>query len=192
MNKLRLPLVASGIASLSLAAGAVHASTLELDVNGDAARIHGSWASETTSLTFDAGALHHQDFGTHVQAGLHLVDSAMGGTDSPLHAGVGGRLVAIEDDFVGLDGQALAVGGFFRYVFPEYNRLGVAGSLYFAPDVITFGDLEQYVATEFRVQYHVLRQADVYLGVRNIRGDYAGAGDHSLETGLHLGVHIEF
>lgn len=187
MNHLRLLCL-----SLILAAPAAQATTAELDLNDDAVRVDVRWESSSNSLEFGGGLLHHKDNGTLTYGSVHLVDIASGGDSDALQAGLGGKFVLLQEDRIDEDGQAAAIGGFFRYTFPNYNRLGIAGSLYFAPSILSFGDLDRYVEADVRVQYNVLRKADIYLGVRNVNVDFGALGEGSVETGVHLGVHLEF
>lgn len=177
---------ALALASLLLAAPA-QASTLDVNLNGDVVR--GAFAFPAFgNLTADVGLLHHQDDGDVIHFGLHLVDEA--GAGESLIAGLGGRVVAL--DATGLDGQVIALGGFFRYTLPDYNRVGFSGHLYFGPDVIAFGDTSRYFEVAVRAQYNVLRQGHVYLGYRNIKADFELGPEVTIDSGLHVGLLVEF
>ena len=43
-----------------------------------------------------------------------------------------------------------------------------------------------------RVGYSVLRDGDVYLGVRRIQAEYDGLTRFKLDSGLHVGFEIRF
>lgn len=171
-----------------------HADSLSLDLNDDAARI--SWASlrEPRNIRFDASLLHHQDRGNVVSGGFHITGNAA--TQSrPINAGLGGRLYwAGSDSSISgdRDGFALAVGGFFEAKVPNYDRLGFGGHVYFAPDVLAFGDMKQLSDISFFGSYSVLRQGDIYLGIRNVKADYSGLGDFTFDTGVHVGFTLNF
>jgi len=171
-----------------LLAGTAQASTFDVNLNSDVVGLQATFPSTWGDLTWDVGLLHHRDDGDVVHVGLVLVDEASAGED--LIAGLGGRLVTI--DATNLNGQAIALGGFFRYTFPQYNRIGIAGSAYFAPDVLAFGDTSQYIEVDLRVQYNLLRRGNIYLGVRSVKADFGPLPTASIDSGAHIGIRIEF
>ena len=75
---------------------------------------------------------------------------------------------------------------------PTYDRVGFGGHVYYAPDVLGFGDVDDLVDISARVTWSVLREGDVYLGVRNVKGDFGNRGEATLDTGLHIGFILNF
>ena len=179
------------LSTVLLATPAVQAETLQLDVNDDAARLAYAWPVAGEKLRADVGWLHHQETGNLVHAGLHLVDFAAAGA-SPLRAGLGGKLVYVDADQPSSRGGALALGGFFDYTLPGYDRLGFGGQVYFAPDVLGLSDVESYREIGAHVRYNLLREADIYLGLRSVQGEFDGAPDVTFDTGLHIGIALNF
>ena len=166
-------------------------SLIDLNLSDDAVRASFATRLGNEGLQVGAGWLHQQDKGDVVHLGLHLVDAAAdNGAD--LTAGIGTRLYFVDADSAQRDGSALAIGGFVRYVFPEYNRFSVGGHLYFAPDVVAFGDLNRYSEIEARVSYNVLRDADVYIGVRSARARFEPDGSVNFNSGLLFGIQMRF
>ena len=166
-------------------------SLIDLNLSDDAVRASFATRLGDGGLQAGAGWLHQQDKGDIVHLGLHLVDAAANsGTD--LTAGIGTRLFFVDADNAQLDGSAVAIGGFVRYVFPEYNRFSVGAHLYFAPDVVAFGDLNRYNEIEARISYNVLRDADVYIGARSARARFEQGGSISFNSGLLLGIQMRF
>ncbi len=123
--------------------------------------------------------------------GVHLVDFATTGSD-PLQVGVGGRFFFINPDGPGGNGTALGVGGFARYTLPEYNRIALSGHAYFAPNIVAFGNADRFFEYAFRVEYNILRQANVYVGYRHVSTDFSGGPTLTMDTGLHVGLRITF
>ncbi|CAN5174298.1 hypothetical protein BH24PSE2_BH24PSE2_19660 [soil metagenome] len=186
--------VPAGILAAMIAAAAapgVLANSLQLDVNDDAARLGYAWLAAGDEVSLDVGALHHQDTGNLLHAGLHLVDFAYGGATT-LRAGLGGKLFLIDADQGNSSGGALGLGGFVDYTFPDYDRLGAGGQIYFAPDVLGLSDVESYREISAYVRYNVLRSADVYLGLRNLHAEFNDARDVTFDSGLHIGIRLEF
>jgi hypothetical protein len=75
---------------------------------------------------------------------------------------------------------------------PRYNRFAVSGELYWAPDLLTGGDADEYVDGTVRVGYSVTRQADVYVGARYVSADYDNRPSIKFDTGLHAGFNLRF
>lgn len=173
-------------------AAAAPASELNLNVNDDAARLTFAWpALAREKLQFDAGWLHHQDRGDVGHFGLHLVDLASTGR-YPVTGGLGAKAFYVSSDDLDRDGFVLGLGGFLEYTFPQYNRFSVSGHVYVGPDVLAFGDADQYREIEGRVSYNVLREADIYLGLRYLNTEFDDGRDTNIDNGTHVGVELRF
>lgn len=178
----------SMIAGLAFAGGA-GASELNFNVSDDAAKVNYA-SSGSGGSQVDFGLLHNDDGDVYVgHLGLHLVDNA-GAESNPLKVGLGGKLTFLDSDFQ--SGSALALGAFARYNFPSANRFALAGSLYYAPDVIAFDDLSRYLEYDIRAEYEVLRNASIYLGYRNLEVEVESGADAELDDGLHFGMRFVF
>ncbi|MFK7888428.1 MAG: YfaZ family outer membrane protein [Gammaproteobacteria bacterium] len=183
-------LAALGVASL--AATSAQADRLDLDLNDDAARLTYSRAIEARKISIDGSWLHHQDRGDVIAAGFHITGNAAT-QERPVNAGLGGRLMyADASGFSDGSGGGIAIGGFFDAKIPNYNRFGVGGHAYFAPDVLAFGDATQLLDISLHASYSVLRQGDVYVGIRNVNVDFDDAGSQTFDTGLHIGFRLNF
>jgi hypothetical protein len=170
---------------------AVAANGLDLNVSDNAARITVEF-DLSNNLVADGSWFHHQDRGNVLGGGLHVTGAATGGRD-PLRAGLGGRLLWVDSSIKGKDsGQVLPIGGFVNYTLPEYNRFVLGGSVYFAPDVLSFGDVTQYLEYNAWAGYSVLRQGQIYLGLRGIRAEFEESPSVTLDNGLHLGLRLQF
>jgi len=187
MLKRYLPL----LVMLMVSGPAAAVNGLDLNVNDKAARIALHF-DLSNNLVVDTSWLYHQDKGNVVGAGLHLTGAATGGRN-PLQAGLGGRLV-VASSSVGAedDGAALPIGGFVNYTLPDYDRFMVGGSVYYAPDVLSFGDMTKYREYNAWAGYSVLRQGQIYLGLRGIKGDFKDSPSVSFDTGVHFGVRLRF
>ncbi len=177
---------------ITLLCAQVLADELDFSFNSDALRLQYIHSFESSGLSFDGGWLHHTDNGDVLHGGLHLVDLASSGRDK-LEAGIGGRFVYTNGDSSSQNGFAVPVGGFVSFTPQAMNRLSVRGSLYYAPSILAIGDMDKYQEYSFRISYNVLRQADVYIGARYVRGDYKkGAPDARYDTGMHIGMSLRF
>ncbi len=209
MNKAHVFRTFIAMAAVMVAAP-TFSDSLDLNLNDDAARLTFARAIYDEKLEFDAGWLHHQDRGDLLSVSLGRIGEAGGGSQS-VTAAIGGRLYAMSPDLVNpgmveelvgdavilrpidtdQDGFALGVGGFFRMKLAGYDRIGFSGHGYFAPDVLAFGDSKDLIEVAGRVTYSIIREADVYLGIRYIKAGFEDI-DVSYDTGLHLGIRLEF
>ena len=123
--------------------------------------------------------------------GLNVTGFASDG-QSPVEAGLGGKVVYADSDNFNLDGGALAPGGFLSYTFPNSNRFTLYGHFYIAPDILTVGDSETYRELEVRLYYSVIDDAELFLGVRNIHVKYDGSPSVDFDTGLNIGLKMRF
>jgi hypothetical protein len=170
---------------------AVAANGVDLNINNKAVRVTVDFEL-TNNLLLDGNWYYHQDRGNIFGAGFHVTGAATGGPH-PLYAGLGGRLFWIDSDVAARDnGMALPLGGFVTYTLPDYDRFTLGGSLYYAPDVLSFGDVDSYREYNVWGAYSVLRQGQVYLGVRGIKAGFSGSPDVTFDTGLHFGLRLRF
>lgn len=167
------------------------ADSLALDLNDDAARLTFEHPFAQRNIRVDGSWLHHQDRGDAVAVGFHVTGNAATAA-RPVNAGLGGRLYYVNADRANADGALLGLGGFFDAKLPDYDRIGFGGHLYFAPDVLAFGDAKDFFDISVHASYAVLRQGDVYLGLRNVQGEFKNAGDVTVDTGLMLGFRLNF
>lgn len=174
-----------------LASAQTTGTALDINLNNDSARFGFSWRLGNPNYLADLGWLYNQDDGDVIHGSFHLVDAAAS-PDTPLQAGLGVRLVYTRTDPSVFDGSAIALGGFVRYTLPAANRFNVGGYAYYAPDVTSFGDQSEYYEVGARVGYNVIRDADIYLGVRRVEAEYDRFGSYTFDSGLHLGFELRF
>lgn len=93
-------------------------------------------------------------------------------------------------------GGGLALGGELDYFLPQYNRLGVTGSIWYAPDVLTGGNFQHYLQYGADLNYRVLRQATVFVGYRRlllpVEGSQYNVRAHAPDQGWHVGLRVKF
>ena len=179
------------VIALVAASPAATGAGLDLNVNNDAVRITGD-LDLSNNLIVDASLFYHQDNGSVLGAGLHLTGDASGGR-SPIEAGLGGRVYWVDSDTAGKDsGAVVPLGGFVQYTFPKFNRFSIGGSVHYAPSVLSFGDLDDYLEYQAWGGYSVLRDGIVYVGYRRIEAGFDGSPDVKFDTDLHVGLKLRF
>src|SRR3546814_9551377 len=89
--------------------------------------------------------------------------------------------------FVGGDGQdggAIAPGLQFDARLPGYERVGLIGHAYYAPGVVSFGDVDSYRDLGAVLSYQINRSASVFGGYRNVKVTNDGP-DSTIDHGLY-------
>jgi hypothetical protein len=166
------------------------AHEINLGFNGDALRATYA-TSFSNGVRVDAGWLTDSDEGDVVHAGL-LVTGEVAPGGQALTGGLGGRLAYLDGEGSNRDGYALGVGGALRWVVPRYNRFAVSGDLYWAPDILSGGDADEYYDASIRLGYSVTRQAEVYVGARYTGAEYDDRPSILFDTGMHAGFELRF
>ncbi|MGD9388666.1 MAG: YfaZ family outer membrane protein [Gammaproteobacteria bacterium] len=176
---------------LSLSSFAVAASEIDLNVNNEAVRVTAA-VELRNELLIDGSYFYHDDRGDVFGAGFHVTGPFTAGVNA-LRAGLGVRLLRVDSDVAGRDsGTVLPIGGFVNYRFPGYDRFSVGGSVYYSPDVLSFGDTRRYSEYNAWAAYSVVRRGQVYLGVRSIKTDFERSPEVTFDTGMHVGLRLQF
>lgn len=180
-----------GLAATVLLCATATAGELDLSFNGNAVRA--SWVQDldNSDLKAEYGLLNNSEEGIIVNASVFQSGYASDG-DNPLQAGLGGRTGYIDGEDSGQNGVPLAVGGYVKYTLPYRNRLSIRADIYYAPDILTALDLERYEDYSVRLAYNFLRDGDIYIGARYVKGKFDNDSDPLFDNGLHLGVNIRF
>jgi hypothetical protein len=178
------------LAAVSLCAVA-NAGELDLSFNSDAVRVIYVHDFANPDLKGDLGFMTDSDKGEVINASIFLSGLASDGAN-PLEGGLGARTGYVNGDGSGQDGFPVAIGGFLKYTLQQSNRISVRADAWFAPDVLTIGDLEKYEDYSIRLAYNFLRQADVYVGARYVAGEFDNGSDVTFDNGLNVGINIRF
>ena len=189
------------ILSLLVLAIALPAQAEILDLSVGENNFRGSFAGplsrfiSDTNGQYDIGALIKprttEDL-LELHTGVLLTGDA-GAQDVDLAAGLGARLVYIgrEDD----SGGVLAFGGQVEGRIPSFNRFGLTGYAYYGPEVVSFGNLEDYTEFGVALDYELIRGGSVYLGYRKIDttiGDTGQKEDLEVDSSAHIGFRLKF
>ena len=167
------------------------ADEIDLSLNSDALRFIYLHDLRNTELELDGGWLYNSDNGNAVHLGLTLPGFASEGAN-PVRAGLGGRLVYVDGDLSDQSGFGLGLGGFLSYTLAKFNRITLTGAAYFAADITTISDLEKYQDYTAKVGYQFMREAEVYLGARYVKGNFDTAPNVLFDNGMHVGFHVNF
>jgi hypothetical protein len=167
------------------------ADELDLSFNSDALRVVYVHNLKSSPLNVDGGWLYNSDTGQVVHIGMHLGDVASGGAN-PVQAGLGGRVVYTDGDLTNQKGIAVPVGGYVLYTPRRFNRFRIGAAIYYAPDVLSTGDMKKYEDYSVRFGYNVMREADIYIGARYVSSKYKNASTARYDTGMNIGMTLRF
>ena len=171
---------------------AAFSSEVDLNLNSDAARVTIVFPPIGDNLLLDASWLHHNDNGEVASVGGHVTGFAAPGSDA-VKVGLGVRMHWVSrDKGRNEDGTALGLGGFLKYTLPAYDRISFGGHAYYAPGVVSFGDVEEFYDLDLWAGYSIIKDADVYLGWRSMKAEFKGDGTVNMDTGLHAGFRVRF
>ncbi len=170
--------------------GSAFADSLSLDLNNDALRVNYQHALNE-NYQADVAWIHVQDLGNTFTGGLTLTQKF----NNDLSAQLGGKAVFQQHDTLP-DGTAIAVGGTVRVTPAADKKFALALTGYFAPNVLSFGDMDNYRELEVRGEYNVSEQLTAYVGYRNNRADYENssvkANGVKLYDGMMVGGEFHF
>jgi hypothetical protein len=188
------------IAAAAALFSSTSANAMSLDINLSNDNVEAIYSSFTGSseygrTLFNAGLLYadeSNDSNLILSTGLHAMDLA--GTLNPgLKVGIGGQIFFA--DIANSDVLALGLGGFVS-LRPQFEkRLNFQGELYYAPDIVSFLDSESFLRTGARVEYSIIPQADIYVGIRKIEAKVEAANQSvTITTGdeVHFGIKMKF
>ena len=164
------------------------ADSFDINVSDDSVEMTYAHAFRSAEASF--GALYNDDQDDWLaEVGLVSLGSKQS-AQSRSDVGLGGRIYAASAS--DNDVLALALGGQFTW-FPGNGIIGVGGYFFYAPDILTGGDSENFWDAAVRLEFEVIRQsATVYLGYRKIETRLDNGPDVTLDKGANIGLRIRF
>jgi len=178
------------LAAATLTASAVQAHTFDLAINQDAVALDFTTQIPKSELNVGGGLLHHDDNGDAYYLSAFVADNV--NKQNGILAGVGARYYFIDADEIDQDGTALGLGGFVNWDIPGVPNLSLRGELYYAPDVLSFGEIETYADGSIRLQYRLIEQAWVHGGYRRSKVSPEEGRDTNIDEGGFVGILVWF
>lgn len=168
--------------------GYATADTISADINDDAVKLEYKATNTSSNLDVNGSVLLHDEDGEIYSLGAMVEGRSL--HQSNIAGSLGGKLylIDLEGD---ADGFALGLGGEVRIQVPNVNGLTLQAELYYAPQVLSFDDIQRHVDFTTKAKYRILDNGSVYLGYRkaNIDVDDYGSGD--LDEGIHIGIELD-
>jgi hypothetical protein len=170
------------------ASAAAVAGTVDLNLNNDV--IEGSYATDPTTYQVRLGAL--RDATTHdwlAHAGFIVVGEHVNPSVRS-HIGVGGRVYAGSSG--PSDVVAIPLGGEFDF-YPGDSAVGVGGYAFYAPNVLSGLDAQNFLDAGARVEVEVIKPtAVVYVGYRRVQAKFKDIGTVKIDSGVNVGLRLRF
>ncbi|WP_421852050.1 YfaZ family outer membrane protein [Marinomonas sp.] len=179
-------LLAVGILGSSI----VNASTADVALTNET--VKGGLNFNMGTFGIGAGMSYDKDKSvTTAHIGLGVEDSD---TSGPLQVGLGVRLYGVDADLKDNDdvSVALALGGWYRYTLPQANRLSIFGSLYYAPQVLSFTNLDHMYVYELRAEYMTMRNARAFISYGKTEIIYDNDTRKEANNGFAIGATVDF
>jgi hypothetical protein len=173
--------------ALGLLSVGANASSVSGTLSDDTAKLNASLSIDPVEV--EAGALYLSEGGKSGYVGVMIVDKA-----DPIEVGVGARMRAVEGDLgVNDSGYAIGLGGYYRYIIPQANRVSLYASGYYYPGLFTYGDMKRQHEADLRVEYYATRNARIYFSYSVVKTEFNDYSEkYTLDEGVHFGVAAYF
>lgn len=176
-----------------MATGLAQAGELDLYLSNKS--IQAGYSMDTGKIGYGGGNLIFGGFYNNdndLQGNLGLVVTGTPTSDMPLTYGLGvmGYLTSIDEPSNNV--QAVTLGGLIKYHIPNRTPMAIGGKLFYAPEITTFGDGENFVDGSIDFEVEVLPSATAYVGYRAVRTDLKDYGNYDIEDRFHVGVRLIF
>ncbi len=168
----------------------VAANELDLRISDDS--IHGNYAVTNEKTVFGLGYFYKNDDSSIniINTDLHAKgQTAIGNLPMTVGIGFQGNFFK-EDDF---KGSTVGVGGTVRINIPEALGLSIESSLHYAPEVLSFGDANEFRRFRLQANYHIIENADISFGYHYLNVGIENVNmNHTFESGAFLGMKLKF
>lgn len=185
-----LPL--SLIISASLCSQALYANEFDMRISDDAIHANYSISNNANSGQFGMGYFYkNEDDAINI---LNLDLHTKGQTaiaNLPTTVGIGFQGNIFKEDE--LKGSAIGIGGSVRVNLPDVPGLSIETALHYAPEVLAFGDSDEFRRFRLQFNYRIIENADLSIGYRYLNVGVEDANkNHTFESGAFLGVKLSF
>lgn len=142
---------------------AVQAASLDINVGNETVGLAYMGAFSNSELNVNISGMHHQDKQNVLTAGISVVEYV----DRESHIGLGANVYTF--DTPKIDGNGIALGGFFRQDLGFVPHLGLGAQAYFGPSIVSMDSADDFFDATVRLEYQLIQQANVYVGYRKIK-----------------------
>ena len=113
--------------------------------------------------------------------------------ETPLTFGPGVKAYFASLDGVDDEVGALAIGGSVRYTIPGTTPMHIYGTVYYAPEIVSFSGAEG--VTEFDVGFRIeaIPQTVFFVGIRHLEFDHEDDSSYEVDDDeVHFGIRLTF
>jgi hypothetical protein len=136
------------------------------------------------------GLFYNDESDFILQAGLLQMRQAS--QENPLTFGVGVKAYLGQLDDPDEDVFAFGIGGQIRYTFAGTMPMAVYLDGYYAPDITSFGDIEEVIDYTIGFQIEALPQTIGFIGLRHLEFEGDDGGYDADDDNIHFGVRLTF
>ncbi|MFT7186247.1 MAG: hypothetical protein ACI84K_001645 [Pseudohongiellaceae bacterium] len=166
------------------------ANELDLRINDDA--IHANYATANESTMFGLGYFYKESSSSTniINTDLHAKGQTAIG-NLPMTIGVGFQGNFFKKDH--FRGSTVGLGGSLRINIPEALGLSIETALHYAPEVLSFGDADEFRRFRLQANYHIIQNADISVGYHYLNvGNEDINSNHTLESSVFIGMKLKF
>jgi hypothetical protein len=166
------------------------ANELDLRLNDDA--IHVNYLATNNKTMFGLGYFYKDSNSpvNIINTDLHAKGQTAIG-NLPMTIGIGFQGNFFKKDH--FKGSALGLGGSVRINIPEAVGLSIETALHYSPEVLSFGDSDEFRRFRVQANYHIIQNADISAGYHYINvGSEDTKSNHTIESGVFLGMKLKF
>lgn len=166
-----------------ISAAPLNANELELSFSDDF--IDGRWTTDMYNNFSGQLALMHIDFEGRDTDQLSYTYFTRDEVDN-FNVMLGGRVFYIDSERDNGYGVALGLGASTNLT----GKFDIGVDLFYAPDIVTGGDIEDILEIDARVNFQLLENASLFAGYRKIEADPDG-GDYDVYDDPYIGIRFE-
>ena len=189
------------------------AAGLDIRVGGDAAQLEYLRDSDSQigigGADIGAAIFFNEADDIMVSLGA-IISGSSAGRNRAVQFGAGARLYLASLDLdvasdptnqnlatLNLQGQdtvgAAAIGGKISYLFPSNMPMAITGEIFYAPEIVAFGDNEDLLDLQIRFELEIAPTTRVYVGYRNLEVEMENNGlEYELDDSVHAGVRFSY
>jgi hypothetical protein len=166
------------------------ANELDLRINDNS--VHVNYAAANDSTMFGLGYFYKDSSASTniINTDLHAKgQTAIGNLPMTIGIGFQGNFFK-KNNF---KGSAVGLGGSLRINIPEVVGLSVETALHYAPEVLSFGDADEFRRFSLQTNYHIIQNADISAGYQYLNAGHEDTNsNHTIESGLFIGMKLKF
>jgi len=187
----KIPATVMLSSAIFLSPFSLQANELDLRVSDDTIHANATLSEQDSKASFAIGYFYKD--GKHsaniINADIHAKgQTALGNLPATVSIGLQGNAFK-QGSF---KGTAIGLGGSIRVNIPQTPGLSVESALHYAPNVLAFGDADEFSRFRLQTNYRLIENADVSFGYQYLNAGFSKGPNHTFESGVFLGLKMKF